>query len=56
MAGVSLPSSNYLRRLWGQGDQFARVFAEKRVFEQPNLYTNTDMGSLGFFETVFVRQ
>ncbi|KAK3369516.1 hypothetical protein B0T24DRAFT_500499, partial [Lasiosphaeria ovina] len=46
----------YLRRLWGQGDQFARVFAGRRTFEGPVPLTEIGMDDQGFYETVFVRQ
>jgi len=42
----------YLRRLWCQGNQFARVFAGKRSFER----VDTEPKNQGFSETVFVRQ
>jgi len=40
------------RRLWGQGNQFARVFAGKRSFER----ADTEPKNQGFSKTVFVRQ
>ncbi|KAK0627413.1 hypothetical protein B0T14DRAFT_135662 [Immersiella caudata] len=46
----------YLRRLWGQGDQFIRVFVGTRTFQRPPAVAGVDLDDLGFYETVSVRQ
>jgi len=46
----------YLRRLWGQGDQFARVLAGKQTFEPPTISKGIGIDDEGFYMTVFVRQ
>jgi hypothetical protein len=53
VAGQRVAPVLYLRRLWGQGDQFARVLADMPSFGRPETYSSDVEG---FYETVFVRQ